>query len=184
MSAIILLPILTKNLTIVDYGIWVQLIATMGLIPNVTNLGLTYSMVRFFPSMKNHKKEIQEAFYSIFFVVLIVSILVSLGFLLSSKTISILFGNNIVITLILPFILLFTSLNFVFLNFFRTFQQMRMYSLFMLLQSYINLIIAAYLVISGYSIIYVVIGVLITQILIFILMGLLLIKEIGIKVPK
>ncbi|MBU4607764.1 MAG: flippase, partial [Methanobacterium sp.] len=105
MSAIILLPILTKNLTIVDYGIWVQLIATMGLIPNVTNLGLTYSMVRFFPSMKNHKKEIQEAFYSIFFVVLIVSILVSLGFLLSSKTISILFGNNIVITLILPFIL-------------------------------------------------------------------------------
>ncbi|MBV1729167.1 MAG: polysaccharide biosynthesis C-terminal domain-containing protein, partial [Methanobacterium sp.] len=37
---------------------------------------------------------------------------------------------------------------------------------------------------SGYSIIYVVIGVLITQILIFILMGLLLIKEIGIKVPK
>jgi len=53
LSSLLLLPIITKNLTIVDYGIWVQINTTIGLIPNIANLGLFYSMLRFLSAEKD-----------------------------------------------------------------------------------------------------------------------------------
>ena len=48
LSSLILLPILTKGLSITEYGTWVLIMTTIALIPNVANLGLPYTMVRFF----------------------------------------------------------------------------------------------------------------------------------------
>ena len=77
LSGIILLPILTKNIPIEDYGIWVQISVTIGLIPAVATLGLTEAMVRFMAAAKK-REEIQEGFYSIAFIVLFVSEITSL----------------------------------------------------------------------------------------------------------
>ena len=60
LSGIILLPILTKNLPIVDYGIWVQFAVTLGLISLFATCALPFTMVRFLAAEKD-RKEIQES---------------------------------------------------------------------------------------------------------------------------
>ena len=77
LSGIIFLPILTKNLSIEEYGMWNQLMVTVGIVPSVALLGLPYAMTRFLPALEK-REEIQEAFYSIFFVVTVASVAASL----------------------------------------------------------------------------------------------------------
>ncbi len=69
-SGLILLPIITKNFTTSDYGVWVQITTTIALLPNVATLGLPYTMVRFLSAEKDIEK-IREGFYSLAGVVLI-----------------------------------------------------------------------------------------------------------------
>ena len=52
LNSLIMLPLLTKNLPTSEYGVWVQISVTIGLITTVALLGLPYSMVRFLPSAK------------------------------------------------------------------------------------------------------------------------------------
>ena len=84
LSTFILLPILTKNLTINEYGVWNQIIVTISLITAISTLGLTYTMMWFLPSIKE-KLKIKEEYYSLFLVVVISSLLISLIFFLIGK---------------------------------------------------------------------------------------------------
>ena len=129
-SGIILLPILTRNLSIVDYGIYVQLTVTLGLIPIIITMGLpSYSMVRFLAGEKN-KERIQDGFYSIMFIILITSLLFSSLFFIFSWQISqMLFAGNSIIVKILSILLIFSSLNILFQYFYITFQQIKKYSI-------------------------------------------------------
>ncbi|MDP3624756.1 MAG: oligosaccharide flippase family protein [Methanobacteriaceae archaeon] len=184
LSSLILLPILTKNLSIQDYGIWVQVTVTIGLIPALATLGLPFSMVRFLPVIKD-KKEISEYFYSLTGVVLLTSSLVSFLFFLFAGSIGkSLFNGNIFIAKLLPIIIFVACLNYLLINYFRTFNQMKIYSLFLFIQTYLNVILASYLIIWGYGIFGAVIGLLISQIFIFISMFLIIILDIGIMIPR
>ncbi len=60
LSSIILLPILTNNLNVNEYGIWIQISVTLNLMSALTTLGLPYTMVRYFPAFKS--EEIKESF--------------------------------------------------------------------------------------------------------------------------
>ena len=64
LSGLIFIPIITKNLSTVDYGIWAQVNTVIALIPNVANLGLPFTMVRFL-SHETDKNKIKESFYSV-----------------------------------------------------------------------------------------------------------------------
>ncbi len=184
LSSLILLPILTKNLNIQDYGAWVQLMVTLGLIPSIATMGLPYTMVRFLASEEN-KKNIQEGFYSIFWMVFLVSFIISLFILITSNELAkILFNGYLSIAIILPLLILIVSLNLIFLNYFRTFQQMKLYSLFTLIQTYLFIVLVYYIVLNQYGLTIAVIGYSITQIIVFILMGLVIIKNIGFKIPN
>ena len=184
LSGIILLPILTKNIPIEDYGIWAQISVTIGLIPAVVMLGLPFTMVRFLAAAKK-REEIQEGFYSIAFIVLFTSAIASLLLFLFSEPIAAgLFDNNLTIARILPLIVFIACLNGLFLNFFRTFQQIKRYSIFSFMQTYLNLALVAYFVLSGYGILGAVFGLLISSAFVFLIMVFLVILEIGIKIPK
>jgi len=184
LSGIILLPILTKNLPIEEYGMWALIGVTIGLIPAVVMLGLPYTMVRFLSAAKT-REEIQEGFYSIAFIVLFTSAIASLLlFLLSKPIASSLFDNNLTIARILPLIVFITCLNGLLLNFFRTFQQIKRYSIFLFIKTYLNVALVAYFVLSGYGIFGAVMGLLITDLIVFLIMASLIISEIGIKIPK
>ncbi|MDP2836340.1 MAG: oligosaccharide flippase family protein [Methanobacteriaceae archaeon] len=183
LSAVILLPIITKNLSIQDYGIWVQVNITILLVPYIASLGLSNSMIRFLAVLKE-KNEIREGFYSIMVLTIISTFIISLFFYLFSNYLAILFNGNIQIAKIIPFIIFITTLNFIIINFFRTVQKMKIYSFFLLVQAYINVILVYYFVIAGYGIYGAVLGILITQIIVFILMYSSILSSIGIKIPR
>ena len=184
LSGIILLPILTKNIPIEEYGIWVQISVTIGLIPAVVMLGLPYTMVRFLAAAKK-REEIQEGFYSIAFIVLFTSAIASLLLFLFSQPIAAsLLDNNLTIARILSLIVFIECLNGLLLNFFRTFQQIKRYSIFLFIQTYLNVALVAYFVLSGYGIFGAVMGLLISTFFVFLIMASLIISEIGIKIPK
>ena len=184
LSTLIFLPILTKSLSISDYGVWVQINTTIALFLYVTTLGLPFTMVRFL-SPKKDKEAISNGFYTILTIVIAFSFLISLLLLLFSKTIALtLFNGNVTITIILSLIVFLTSLNSILINYFRTFQKMKLYSIFLLLQTYLTVSIVSYFLIIGLGIDMAVLGLLITNIIIFLIMITVIIQNIGIKIPK
>lgn len=184
LSSIILLPLLTKNLTTQDYGLWVQLLVTIELLPNIILLGLPYTMVRFLAAEKN-RLNIQETFYSITFLITLLSIVISVILFLSSKTIAqLLFDGNIEIATILPILVFVSCLTLILLNFFRTFQMMKIYSLFSIIQAYMSLVLIYILVSWNYGLEGAIIGLLITKVFIVILMVVIILLRIGFKIPR
>lgn len=184
LSGILLLPIITKHYSVSDYGLWVQISVTISLIPPILTLGLTNIIVRFLAS-KTDKEEIQEIFYSIFFIVLIVSAVTSILFFLFSGTIAeALLNNNIIAAKIMSIIIFFTTLNLIYYEYFRTFQQMKIYSMFQILQAYLLVLFVSYFAISGYSISFAVIGILIMQVINFCMALIIMTRFIGFKIPK
>lgn len=184
LSSIILLPILTKNYSIEEYGIWVQLTVTVTLIPNLATLGLPYGMIRFLAGTTD-KAIIQEIFYSIATIILTSSFLTSLLlFIFAEYTAKFLFGNNYTIATLLPLILFFACLNYLFLNYFITFNKIKLYSLFLFIQSYLNVALTALFTYKQCNFIFIIIGFLIAQITVFLMMAFIIIKQIGFKIPS
>lgn len=183
-SGLILLPIITKNFTTSDYGVWVQITTTIALLPNVATLGLPYTMVRFLSAEKDIEK-IREGFYSLAGVVLISTTTISLLMLLFSKNIAIaLFNGNMNTAILLVPIIFLACLNAFLLNYFRTFQQMKRYSVFLLIQTYLGLFIASYFAFNGYSITQTAISLLIANTLTFVIMLIFIISKLGFKIPR
>jgi len=181
---IFLVPILTKNLPIEEYGTWVQVIATTALIPAVVGLGLPFALVRFLASEKD-KKILQEGFYSISFIVLLTSGTVSFLFLLFSNPIArILFDNNIKVAMIVPAIIFLESLIYLPMNLFRVFQKIKRHSLFLILDMLLTVSFASYFIFIGLGVVGAVIGLLISKMLVFIGMMFFVFKEIRFNFPK
>ncbi|MCL0088662.1 polysaccharide biosynthesis C-terminal domain-containing protein [Dehalococcoidia bacterium] len=184
LSGIILLPILTRSLPIEEYGIWVQISVTIGLVPAIATLGLPYTMVRFLAVAKK-REEIQEGFYSIAPIVLFTSAIASLLlFLFSEPIAAALLNDNLTIARILSLIIFIECLNGLLLNFFRTFQQIRRYSIFTLIRTLLMVVLVACFVLSGYGILGAVIGLLISSLVLFLIQAFLIVSEIGITIPK
>lgn len=183
LNNIILLPILTRSLPVEYYGIWVQIVVTIGLVPSLATIGLPYSLVRFLSSAKE-KNEIQEIFYTIAFTIFFLDLIVSLLILyFSSQIAGLLFGNEVSIVRLLSFIVLIECLNSVFFNYFRAFGQIKKYSLFSLIRVVLNLSLSIYLLWLGYGIYGVVASLLITVSIEFLIMAFVIVSQIGIKIP-
>jgi len=184
LSTIILLPILTKNYSVSDYGIWVQINVTITLFPTLITLGLPLAIVRFIASVKEREK-IQDEFYSIALIILISSLIASfLFFIFSDAIAALLLKNNVVAAKTLALIIFFASLNLIFINFYRALQRMKAYSIIVLLQTYTSVFLVAYFAISGYSIEYTIIGILISQIIILVISLVAVVSTIGITFPS
>ena len=184
LNTIILIPILSKNLSASDYGIWVQVLTTFFLITSISSLGLPYTMVRFLAAEKDIKK-IQDGFYSMFALILIFSFFISLLIFIFSNGIAVsLFNGNVVIVKLISLLVFVGALNALLIDFFIAFGQMKRYAMLMLFQTYVSLFLVSYLVISGRGILFAVLGFLITQIIYFGLMISAVFREIGFKIPK
>lgn len=184
LSTLILLPIVTKSFSVGDYGIWVQINTTIALLPNIATLGLPYTMVRFLSTEKDQKK-IREGFYSIACIVIISTIVMFVILLLFSKDVaSVLLNGDINLSILLSIIVFLACLNALLLNFFRTFQQMRRYSFFLLTQTYLGVFIVSFFALNGYGIYMAVLGLLISNLITFFSMIILIISNIGFEIPK
>ena len=184
LSSIILLPILTKNLDIADYGAWALIVVTAGLLPVIANLGLGNAMVRFLAASTN-KRDIQEAFYSMGFIVLLASLIISGLLLLFARPIAASsFQDNYTVALLLAPNILLACLTAYVTQYFVTFQQIRRYSLITLVSAYLQAGLIAYFVLLGYGLEGAVLAFLIQQLAMFAVMMYLIVAQIGFTTPK
>jgi O-antigen/teichoic acid export membrane protein len=184
LSGIILLPILTKNLPIQDYGIWAQITVTIGIVTPVASLGLDSAMARYLPSLTK-KDEIQEIFYSIFLSVLPVYIIVSsLIYIFSGVISSSLFDSYVSVVKILSIIIFFECINNLFLDYLRSKQMITKYSLLSIIKNYVQVLAISFFILMGEGILGATAGLLLTNILVFLIMASIIYSNIGFKIPK
>jgi len=182
-NVLVLLPILTKNLSIEDYSIWVQANVTLTLIPTVVLLGLPYTMVRFLAAEEINDNR-KEGFYTIFIACMLMSLLAcTLIFLLAEPISSILFNSNLTITRLLSVIIFVECMNYPCLSFFRTFLRMKVYSTILIVKTYLNVILVSWFVLTGQGIIGAIAALLVTSTTSFLIMAYLIIRDIGVKMP-
>jgi O-antigen/teichoic acid export membrane protein len=183
LSGLILLPILTKTLPIEDYGTYVQITVTIGLFPGVVMLGLPYTMVRFLAAAKS-REEIQEGYYSIAGITVLSAGLASVALFLLAEPIAVaLFDGRTTVTRILALVVFLECMNLLQYNYFRTFQQIKRYSSLLFLKTCLQLISVAALVLAGYGIFGAAVGLLVTNLVLFLVMGILIVSEIGVTLP-
>lgn len=167
MIKIFFVPIITKNLSIEQYGIWAMVGVTIGLIPPIVNLGLNTGIIRFLSSVKD-KNKIKEDFYSIFIIVFLVGSIVSLlFFVLSNQLANSLFGNNFKVVHILSILLLFECIQTPLIGIFRTFNKIRLYSFFQILEMILTFSLVSYFIFADYGIVGAIMGLLFSKIIVF-----------------
>ena len=155
----------------------------MAILPAIAILGLPYTFVRYCSAVKDPKM-VQETFYSITFLIGIVNLgLAFILFLAATLLSKSLFNDNLAVAIILPVTIFFTAFIFLTYDIFRTFRRNNIYTFFIIAQAYLTVFIVALFVTHGFGIIGAVLGILITQIIIFIIMFIMVIKMIGFTLP-
>ena len=184
LSPILLLPILTKILTIQEYGIWALIVVTASLVPMLVTLGLPNAMIRFLAPVKNND-DIREGYYSIALVVLGAGFVASLFLLLFEQSIATsLLGNNRTVALLLPLITFVASYNIVPGTYFRTFQQAKRYSTVAFLQAVLYVTLVAVFVVFGLGLAGAALGYLITLLLVALISTYYVLRDIGVTMPS
>jgi O-antigen/teichoic acid export membrane protein len=184
LSNMVLLPVLTKNMPLADFGIWSQVNVTLGLVSTLMLLGLPDAFTRY-AAATTGKAELQERFYAIFFMILIWGSIIALLFSgLSKMFAAALFHDNEAVSQLVPLIILIHSLNILLTYYFRTAQKMKKYSLFSLLTVLFDLALITLFASAGQGILGAVMALLLSRATLFSLMLLLVIRDIGVTVPK
>ena len=150
----------------------------------LVTLGLPPAMTRFLAAATD-KREIREDFYSMGFIVLLTSSIVSaLFFLFVPQIAATLFQNNLTTALLLIPNILIACLTVFVSYYFITFQQMKRYAVLTLVNAYLETALVAYFVLSGYGLEGAVIALLIGQLVVFAVMLYLIVAQIGFAFPK
>ena len=184
LSSLIFIPIITKSFTTAEYGMWAQVNTTIALVPNIANLGLPYTMVRFLSAEKD-KQKIKDSFYPMITLTFISTLIICLLFIVFGNSIAnALFNGSMQVLYITTAISFFACMNLMLISYFRTFQQMKRYSLFLVLQSYIGVFVSIYLTYAGYDIETVVLGLLTGYVSVFLMMAFLIVRYLGIGLGK
>jgi len=183
LKSIILLSILTKLLSIAHYGVFSQIMVSLGLSTPLITLGLPYALIRFLAVSKD-KKEIQEGIYSVAALTLFIALLC--GFILIAF--SSFFSNFLKIPgpllIVLAAIIVFEALNFVFLNSLIAFQKIKAYSLFMILHIVGEISFTIFALWQGWGIYGAVAAFLVIRMLIFLSLFTFVIAQYGLNFPR
>jgi O-antigen/teichoic acid export membrane protein len=147
-SNILLLPILTKSLSALDYGIWSQVWISIPLITTIVTLGLPMSMSRFFPTRS--KEEYSKDFTSILSVVVVFMILV-VAMIFSFRTLiaTALFEGNVNVVLLLIAIIILWTIDFTYLELLRSLRSMKRYGTLLFGQNVAEIGLAVTFVLLG-----------------------------------
>ncbi|MDD5453875.1 MAG: flippase [Candidatus Ratteibacteria bacterium] len=183
-SGIILMPIMTKTLPVEDYGRWVQLLTVLRIGFILSEMGISIAMLRFLPS-ETDKTKISDQFHTTLATILTLNLLASAVLLISPQTVAnYLFGGKTELVYCIQIILPIVGINTVCLYYFRAKNQIKKYTLFTNLQAYLIVAIVGALVITYKNIMFAVAGYTLAQLVIFWIMFVIIVKEIGINAPN
>lgn len=184
LNSLIMLPLLTKNLPASEYGMWVQITVTIGLVPAISLLGLPYAMARFLPAAKG-RDNIREIFYSMSVIMVFAGLAVSsVVFSMAEPIASALFDGRTLIVRYLSILILMECLISIPFGYFRGIQNIKKYSAFNLLKVFFSLMLVIHFIISGKGIVGAVSGLLLADAMIFFAMISFVILDLGISFPK
>ena len=185
-KSFVLLAILSKGLGAHSYGVWSQVNISIVLLGTFAILALEQAVIRLLSAAKT-KKRISKEFFSVFFVVSLSGILFSLILFFIAKPLSILIlkdvSNHIYFQAAAILVLLYvlTSLN---LNYFRAMEEIKKYSLVVVIDTILQLSLI-YLALSlGYGINGVIIAMIVSFFLILLLQLFLIGSGIGFSMPN
>jgi O-antigen/teichoic acid export membrane protein len=184
LNSLIMLPLLTKNLPASEYGVWVQISVTIGLVPAIALLGLPYSMARFLPSARG-KENIREIFYSMAAIITLAGLAASVViYLLAELIASALFDGRLIIVQYLSLLVLLECLISIPFGYFRGIQQIKKYSAFNFSKVFFSLLLVIYFVLSDKGIEGAVVGLLIADALMLLAMISFVVLDLGISFPR
>jgi O-antigen/teichoic acid export membrane protein len=184
LNSLIMLPLLTKNLPVSEYGIWIQISVTIGLVPAMALFGLPYAMVRFLPSAKG-RENIQEIFYSMAVIITLAGLAASVVIhILAEPIASALFDGRPIIVEYLSILVLLECLMSIPFGYFRGIQQIKRYSAFNFSKVFFSLLLVIYFVLSGKGIVGAVEGLLIADTLMLLVMVSVMVLDLGISFPR
>jgi len=182
LKTLIILPIITKILGAENYGVWTQILVTVSFLSPIVTLGLPFTMVRFLAAEKDIE-EIRDGVYSVL-TLIFGACLITVSILFISKPASIFLGCPTSLIGVLSLIILFESINLVFLYVFRAFQQIKKYSFFVIFQTFLEIGLVIVAVSLNFGLFGAVVSLLIARLANFILMSISTIYRIGIAFPR
>lgn len=184
LNSLIMLPLLTKNLPISEYGVWVQIMVTIGLVPAIALFGLPYSMSRFLPSAKG-RADAQQIFYSMAFIIFMAGLASSAAvFLLAKPLAAALFDDRVNIVQMLSLLILLECLINIPFAYFRSVQRIKKYTAFNFVKVFLSLLLVVYFVLTGWGILGAIVGLLIGDIIMFLVMALAVVVDLGASFPR
>src|SRR3989344_5629235 len=182
-QSLIFLPIITKILGAGDYGIWVQIKATIGLLIPFGFFGLQDSLVRFLSGEKDIEK-VKEGVYSTLAFTSGATLITALILTVFSGPVAVFFQFAPIFVKLLGLILIFESLNSAFLTIMQARREIEKYFWFSIFKTFgeTGLIIGA--ITLGYGLSGAVFSLLLGRIAIFLILFIYIIRKIGIKFPN
>ncbi|MDY6833747.1 MAG: flippase [Chloroflexota bacterium] len=183
LSGIALVAVLSKTLGAHGYGIWAQVQVTIALAVSFATLGLPPAITRFLPA-RTDKSEIQDEVYSAFSLIFLISLLSSLVIVaLANPIANTFFEGNVDIVRITGLIIMVWALVTALLSYFRAFRQVKRLSVLILMDLCGQLGLSTLLVLNGYDILHIVLGLLAVRSAVLITAIALLVQQIGFKKP-
>ena len=186
LKSFILLPILTKALGAELYGTWALISVTISLLAPFCTLRLGYVIIRFLGHEKNREK-IGKSVSSIFGVTSLIALAVSILLFILSKSLAIaVFGgvDAAFYIQISAFLIFLGAIDQIMIEYFTAFQQMEKYSGFVILQTIGELVLTAYLVLSGFGLLGAIVSLLVVRIVVTIIGFLWITSEVKISTPS
>jgi O-antigen/teichoic acid export membrane protein len=186
LKGFILLPILTKALGAELYGTWALILVTISLLAPLCTLELGFAIVRFLGAEKD-KEKISKGFSSIFIATSLIALATSILLFVFSKSLAIAIFGSIDATFYIQIsasLIFLAAIDQIMLDYFRAFQQMERYAGISILQTIGELLLTAYLVLSGFGLFGVIISLLIVRFIVSARVFLWITSQIKIVTPS
>ena len=137
----LLIPLLTNNLSLSDYGLWGLIFTTCSLISPFTSLGLGTSMSRFVSSDRS-KKNMSEGFFTVLFTrIFITLILVFFFFLFRTHIANYFFESREEIINLTAIFIIILTIEPIFIRLLRIIRKIKIISIIQLIDGYGTLIL-------------------------------------------
>lgn len=183
----LLLPIITQNLGVEQYGIWTQILTAVNLIVPLALLGLPNAFVRYSSGNKD-RSSIASNYYTILALIVIACIIFSLIYFLAGDFIIINFiKTDEDITNIIrlsALLILVKGISQYTISYFRTFQLEKLYSFFQVLYSLVTLVAILTVVVLGFGLYEIIYSILIVDCILILITQIIIFKKIGFESPN
>jgi O-antigen/teichoic acid export membrane protein len=182
----LLVPIISRSLGVEVYGIWSQIQAAVNFLLPLALLSLPDAFTRF-TAAKENKNDIANNYYTVLFTILLFSLVIASFFYFMAPVISNTFIKTKLTTIhlvqIASFLIIVQAVNKHSLGYFRTFQNEKPYSVLLISQNLVLILIVLLLVNFNYGLREIIISIIVVYGFVYIITQFIIIKKIGICLP-